>query len=207
MGPQLHGPPTAPTGTLLLSGENQGVSSSDDVRRRHDAIYADFAVPEFRYWQVAPRLWAGRNPLSEQDLRELAARGVTHILDLREEEEWTGPGRVGSEAVESAAGVGIARQQVPIGDFSPPSAAAFTRASAWLDACFAVPGSVVFAHCRAGLQRTPTILAAWLARREGIGFGEAVERLRQDGYPGEPLQDQRRAAEAWLAGPESFAVR
>lgn len=174
---------------------------SDDVRRRHDAIYADHVVPEFRFWQVGERLWAGRNPLSERDLRELAERGVTHVLDLREESEWNGPGRFGSEAVASAAAVGIERLNVPIGDFSAPGDAAFTRAAAWLDERFAEPGSVVFAHCRAGLQRTPTILAAWLARREGIGFGEAVERLRRDGYPGRPLPEQRLAAERWLESP------
>ncbi len=174
------------------------MTSSDAVRSRHDAIYADHGMPEFRYWQVGPRLWAGRNPLSERDLRELAERGVTHILDLREESEWAGPGRVGGEAIGAAAGLGIARKHVPIGDFQPPSDAAFTRAAAWLDARSAEPGAVVFAHCRAGLQRTPTILAAWLARREAIAFGEAVERLQQNGYRGEPMPEQRRAAERWL---------
>lgn len=174
---------------------------SDDVRRRHEAIYADHVVPEFRFWQVGERLWAGRNPLSEQDLRELAERSVTHVLDLREEAEWNGPGRFGGEAVASAAALGIERLSVPIGDYSAPGDTAFTRAAAWLDARYAEPGSVVFAHCRAGLQRTPTILGAWLARREGIGFGEAVERLRRDGYPGRPLPEQRVAAERWLASP------
>ena len=178
------------------------MSSSDDLRARHDAIYADHGVPEFRYWEVGERLWAGRNPLSEQDLRELRERGVTHLLDLREEVEWAGPGRVGGEAVAWAGAVGIERMHLPIGDFSPPSAAAFTEAAGWLDARFDEPGSVVFAHCRAGLQRTPTILAAWLARREGIAFDEAVRRLQENGYRGEPMPEQRRAAESWLAGRE-----
>ena len=179
------------------------MSSPDDVRARHDAIYADFGVPEFRYWQVAARLWAGRNPLSEHDLVELRERGVTHILDLREEAEWAGARRVGGEAVELAAGLGLERKHLPIEDFQPPSDAAFTRAAAWLDARSAEPGAVVFTHCRAGLQRTPTILAAWLARREGIGFDEAVERLRRDGYPGRPLPEQGRAAERWLANGQA----
>lgn len=174
----------------------------DDVRSRHDAIYSDSAVPRFRFWQLAPRLWAGRNPLSEQDLRELRARGVTHVLDLREEAEWSGPWRAGTEAVALAGEVGIARMHLPIEDCSPPSAAAFTQAAAWLDARFDEPGAVVFAHCRAGLQRTPTILAAWLARREGIAFDEAVKRLQENGYHGEPLAEQRRAAESWLASGE-----
>ncbi len=178
------------------------MKSADDLRSRHDSIYADHAVPEFRYWQLLPRLWAGRNPLSEQDLRELAQHGVTHILDLREEKEWAGPGRVGGEAVASAAAVGIERMHVPIGDFSPPADAAFTQASAWLDRRFDQPDSFVFAHCRAGLQRTPTILAAWLARREGIAFAAAVHRLRESGYRGGPMAEQRKAAERWLESRE-----
>ena len=181
------------------------MTPTDDVRSRHDAIYSDPAVPAFRYWQLAPRLWAGRNPLSEQDLRELRARGVTHVLDLREEAEWMGPWRLGIEAVALAGEVGIERLHVPIEDCSPPGAAAFTQAAAWLDARFDEAESVVFAHCRAGLQRTPTILAAWLARREGIGFGEAVDRLRKNGYRGEPMPEQRQAAERWLASPEGGA--
>jgi protein-tyrosine phosphatase len=151
---------------------------------------------------LPPRLWAGRNPLSEQDLHDLRVRGVTHALDLREEKEWAGPSRVGSEAVASAGSVGIGRMHVPIGDFSSPPDAAFTQAAAWLDARFDEPGSVVFAHCRAGLQRAPTILAAWLARREGIGFGEVVHRLRENGYRGEPMAEQRKAAEGWLKSRE-----
>lgn len=175
---------------------------SDDVRSRHDAIYSDPAVPAFRFWQLAPRLWAGRNPLSEQDLRNLLERGVTHVLDLREEAEWVGPWRVGIEAVALAGEVGLERMHLPIQDCSPPSAAAFTQAAAWLDARFDEPGSVVFAHCRAGMQRTPTILAAWLARREGIAFDAAVRRLQANGYRGEPMPEQWRAAESWLASRE-----
>jgi len=143
-------------------------------------------------------LLAGRNPLSERDVDDLAEAGVTHVLDLREEAEWEGPGRYGREALAALEARGIEREHVPVGDFSPPSPQQLAAACDWLDEVADRPGIVVFAHCRAGLQRTPTLLAAWLARREGIGFDAALERLKLDGYPGEPMGEQRAAALDWL---------
>lgn len=167
-------------------------------QRRHEEIYRDPGLPRFVVWRLVPGLLAGRNPLSERDVGDLAAAGVTHVLDLREEAEWAGFGRHGGEALEALAAAKIERKHVPVGDFSPPSPRAFAAACDWLDEVARRPGTVVFAHCRAGLQRTPTILAAWLARREGLGFDAALARLKLDGYPGEPMSDQRAAALAWL---------
>jgi len=165
---------------------------------RHEEIYGDPGLPRFVVWRLAPGLLAGRNPLSERDVSDLAAEGVTHVLDLREEAEWAGRGRHGGEALAALAARRIERKHVPVGDFSPPSAEDFATACDWLDEVASLPGTVVFAHCRAGLQRTPTVLAAWLARREGIDFDAALERLKLDGYPGEPISDQRAAALDWL---------
>lgn len=185
---------------LLAMSQRERGRASDPAEERHEEIYAEPRLPRFVIWQLAPGLLAGRNPLSERDVRELAEAGVTHVLDLREKAEWEIPGRHGSEALEALAARKIERLHVAVGDFSPPSAKAFAAACDWLDRVANRPGAVVFAHCRAGLQRTPTILAAWLARREGIGFDAALARLRAGGYPGEPMPEQREAARAWLQG-------
>src|SRR5690606_19313446 len=61
------------------------------VEGRHEEIYGDPRLPRSATWGLAPRSRAGRNPLSERDVEDLAEAGVTHVLDLREEAEWEGP--------------------------------------------------------------------------------------------------------------------
>ncbi len=147
---------------------------------------------------VAERVLAGRNPLSEEDVLQLGALGVTHVLDLREEREWADPSRLGREAVEALSRDGIERRSVPIRDGTAPSAADLTAATAWIDEVLARPGTRLFIHCRAGLERTATILAAWTARHEGLDFETALRRIRERGYPGHPLEHQAAAAVDWL---------
>ncbi len=179
------------------SGGGARPSAPLDPDARHAAIYSG-PIPDFDLWPAGPRLLAGRNPLSERDVSDLAERGVTHVLDLREAREWDGPGREGRDAVEALARRGIARESVPIGDFQAPTAADLTRAADWLDRAYETPGATLYVHCRAGVQRTATVLAAWTARRHGISYSEAERRLAAAGYPGAAMPHQRAAAEAWL---------
>jgi rhodanese-related sulfurtransferase len=126
-------------------------------------------IPDFEFDTITPRLLAGRNPLTADDVAQLRERGVTHILDLREAREWAGPGRLGSEAVEAIPRAGIERLNLPIGDMTAPAAEDFDRACAFLERALEEPESVVFVHCRAGQQRTGAILAAHVARQQGRG--------------------------------------
>ena len=63
---------------------------------RHRSVYATPGLPGFEVHDVDDRLLAGRNPLTVVDAAELSSRGVTHVLDLREEHEWRGAGRFGA---------------------------------------------------------------------------------------------------------------
>jgi len=179
-------------------GEPGEPSPRGALDARHAAIYSG-PTPDFDLWRAGPRLFAGRNPLSERDVSDLAARGVTHVLDLRETREWDGPGRKGRDAVEALARRGIERESVPIGDFQAPTSDDLTAAADWLDRAYEAPGATLYVHCRAGVQRTATVLAAWTARRHGISYAEAERLLAAAGYPGGAMPHQRAAAEAWLA--------
>ncbi len=166
---------------------------------RHAAIYATLGLPKFVHWQVAPGLRAGRNPLSELDVRELAGLGVTHLLDLREESEWGDPGRVGSEALAAASRLGLARLHLPVPDRGAPAVAQLAAAVAWIDAALAEPGHAVYVHCRAGRERTAAVLVAWRARRDASRPEAALAALWKAGYPGAPLASQEEAVEVFLA--------
>ncbi|MCZ7650304.1 MAG: dual specificity protein phosphatase family protein [Thermoanaerobaculia bacterium] len=167
---------------------------------RHAAIYAEPGPPAFEHWEIAPGLRAGRNPLSELDVRELAGLGVTHLLDLREESEWGDPGRVGSEALAAASRLGLARLHLPVPDGGAPAVAQLAAAVAWIDAALAEPGHAVYVHCRAGRERTAAVLVAWRARRDGGSAQSALRALAARGYPGSPLAPQLAAVREWLAG-------
>jgi len=185
-------------GSRRGGGEEPGEPSRRTaLDARHAEVYAG-AIPDFDLWPAGPRLLAGRNPLSERDVSDLVERGVTHVLDLREESEWTVPGRVGSDAVAALARRGIERRHVPIGDFQAPTSDDLSAAADWLDEVHARPETTLYVHCRAGLQRTATVLAARAARRAGISYAAAERLLAAAGYPGGALRHQRAAAEAWL---------
>lgn len=174
----------------------------DSPESRHTAVYATPHLPKFCTWPATECILAGRNPLTELDVRSLAAQGVTHVLDLREPSEWNRPGIFGSEAVDAMAPLGITRRNVPIADLSAPSSAALTAAVDWIDGVLdpmrANPSARLFVHCRAGIERTGTILTAWRCRRKGESLDEALAALRSAGWPADPLEHQRAAVAAWL---------
>jgi len=147
-------------------------------------------VPPFAVRRLAPQVLYGRNPLTAKELHALAAAGVTHILDLREEREWAAPGRLGREAVE-ACRPPLARLHLPVVDGGAPDPKVFPEALRFIDQAVA-SGGTVFVHCRAGRERTGAVLLAWwrASGREGA--------LEAHGPSLVPLPHQRRAAEAYL---------
>lgn len=177
---------------------DSGDSYPEAVVRRHAAIYGGGRLPSFQTWRIEERLHAGRNPLSEADVLDLRALGVSHLLDLREEREWRDPGRVGGEALASVERLRLRRRWEAIPDGAVPEPATLRRAADWLDTALAARDAVVYVHCRAGLERTAAVLAAWLGRRDRVGLSEALARLRRFGYPGAPSPGQAAAVEVFL---------
>jgi rhodanese-related sulfurtransferase len=165
---------------------------------RHDAVRAGGTISAFVFWKVTPRLRVGRHPLTERDARELALLGITHVLDLREECEWAGPGLIGGEAIAALAALGVTRENVPIADWHAPREAELERAVGWIESVLAGRGQRLYVHCRAGIERTGTVVAAWRARTSGEPFGVALWSVRRHGWPARPLPHQQRAAEDWL---------
>lgn len=171
-----------------------------ELEAAHQKVYQDNGIPPLRHWRVTDTVLAGRNPLTELDVVELRDLGITHVLDLREESEWRGSGREGQDAVVAIAARGIERLAVEIPDGGAPTRAAFTTACGWLEAIHqANPGARIYVHCRAGLERTAVILAAWLGAQQGLSAPTAISRLGAYGYPGNPLFHQSTALQDWLA--------
>jgi ADP-ribosylglycohydrolase len=164
-----------------------------------------YVMPILRHFtcdEIAPGVFAGRAPIFRRDVWKLRTLGITHIVDLREDLEWDGPGRRGSSAIQEIDRLGMARLSVAIKDMGTPSAHHLDQSVAFMDAALHLGGKV-YVHCRAGVQRTGAIAAAWYARREGCSVDDAIARLRERRPDLEPMVFQIGAARTWLAGRQS----
>ena len=113
--------------------------------------------------RVAPWLYIGPELLIDQ-YAELRRRGVTHVVDLREE---------GSDDVDSLHVLGFRWRRLPVADRRAPTDAQLAELIAWLDAD-ADPNvdQAVYMHCHAGLGRTPTVAIALLMQHD-LSLAEA----------------------------------
>jgi hypothetical protein len=93
----------------------------EEMQADHDRIYSRDNLPGFGAEWVTDRILAGPNCLSALDVHRLVHdRGITHILDLREPEEWCDPA-LGQDAVDAVATHPVTRLNIPIRDGSPPT--------------------------------------------------------------------------------------
>ena len=167
----------------------------------HAAAYSKPNLPKFEWFAIGRdgRLFHGRNPLTKVDIAEIASPGVTHILDLRQAEEWSGIDRLGTDALRALPDARIERLNVPVADALEPGPREFSVAAMFLDYVHDRPDTRIYIHCRLGRERTAAVLGAWWARRNGLSFDDAVARLNADGARLVPLPGQRAAAKSWLA--------
>jgi ADP-ribosyl-[dinitrogen reductase] hydrolase len=177
--------------------DREAPSPADSDPEAEAIGYAMPILRSFTWDEIAPGVHAGRAPLFRRDVWRLRAHGITHILDLRETLEWDGPGRRGDSAIAEIDTLGLARLQVAIRDMGTPRSADLDQAVAFMDAALHL-GGAVYVHCRAGVQRTGAIAAAWFARQQRCSIEEAVERLRERRPDFEPMVFQVTAARRWL---------
>ena len=120
---------------------------------------------------VDDHLWRGAHP-SPEGFAELAALGVTTVVDLRAE-----PGAHVDEAL--MADLGLTVYRIPIRDGQTPTSSEVER---FLTIAHDTPGRV-FVHCGAGVGRTGTVSAAYLVATGQAGRAEALARNLAVGPP------------------------
>ncbi len=170
---------------------------SPDELTQHQTIYSTPHLPPFNADWVAPRLMAGRNPLSAPDVAWMKKQGITHILDLREAREWKPPkfGHLALQAIEKS---GLVRLHLEVLDMNAPKPATFDAACQFIEAALSQPDANVYVHCRAGMERTAAILIAYYAKTHGVSYDEALRELQKNRPILAPLPAQEKAARSWI---------
>jgi len=168
------------------------------ARQKEKAGYGQPNLPAFEFHWVAPNLFAGRNPLTKRDIRELVDLGITHYLDLREAHEYDMP-RLGEEALEAMKVSGIVRLHMPVIDGGEPDQATFEQSVDFLRTTLETPSNCVYVSCRAGHERTAAILIAHHAIHHKVSYDVALTALRIGRPTLKPLPMQDRVTREYLA--------
>jgi atypical dual specificity phosphatase len=141
----------------------------------------------YGFEEVGDGLLMGAYPQDAEDVAALAATGVTRVFNLVSDLEYDPGARDACEA--ALAGAGIEERRIELEDFGnlPPEAieTAVQTVLAWLD-----EGQCVYVHCRAGWQRSATVIAAIVALREQVTLLEALNLMRQRKPTANPLSHQ-----------------
>jgi atypical dual specificity phosphatase len=166
---------SCPEGETGQSPEAEIVAPSEEpARPARDTVASAASGPRGFVWlmpgQLAGTPWPGIVHGAEYDLQALRNVGVTHLVSLTEDPF--------NPAIASPHGISCTACPMP--DMQPPSHAQALELCQRIDQLLAA-GEVVAVHCRAGLGRTGTVLAAywlWLGRGR-VGALQALEDVRR----------------------------
>lgn len=141
--------------------------------------------------RISDTLYGGSMPYAAAHVEQLAAAGVTDVVNLCEDREYWDGERAAVSAAYTAAGITEHRLAVTDGSTVP---------DAVFDQAVEIAGQgTTFVHCRGGRERSATVCTAILSRQRGTDVFEAL-RMAQEANPVfQPLEWQMAALVAWAA--------
>jgi hypothetical protein len=139
--------------------------------------------------RVIPGLWVGSAP-SVRQARRLANGGISVVVDLRRE---GGAPTTWPETVRVV--------QIPFEDHGTPTVGEVSSAASRISRLLR-DGEEVLVHCRAGLERSPTIVCAVLML-QGWSLADAYRRVAEARAGAAPTEGQLGVLRS-LAAPGAF---
>lgn len=148
----------------------------------------------FGFAEVGDELVMGAYPQDAEDVAALAGAGVTRVFNLVQDLEYDPGARDACATALAAAGIEERRVElVDFGSLTPEQIESSAQAVlAWLH-----EGERVYVHCRAGWQRSATVVAAVVTLREGVDPRVALDILRERKPTANPLPHQRADLFEW----------
>jgi protein-tyrosine phosphatase len=124
---------------------------------------------------IAGRLWVGRF-VRPEEVPVLKDMGITSVLSLQSDWDVAGCNLSQSAIYEAYGREAIEARRIPVPDFDKHALAnSLPAAVEELGRALALPSSRAYIHCTAGINRAPTLAAAYLIRKAGMSSREAYE--------------------------------
>ncbi|MBN1571542.1 MAG: dual specificity protein phosphatase family protein [Acidobacteria bacterium] len=134
---------------------------------------------------IADRLWVG-SYIRPEDVRSLRQLEITAILSLQSDQDLAFYNINLKKLMKAYAQADIELRRLPTTDFDKQTLAAnLPRAVEELENALAPRWGRVYVHCSAGINRGPTLAAAYLIKVKGMSAQEAYDYIvaRRDCSP------------------------
>jgi protein-tyrosine phosphatase len=113
-----------------------------------------------------------------KDVTLLRQMGVTTVISLQSDEDLMVYNVEVDKLLEAYKQAGIELRRIAIPDFDEKAMADnLERSVAELEAALAPPWAKVYLHCTAGINRSPTVAAAYLIRARGFSARDACDYI------------------------------
>jgi protein-tyrosine phosphatase len=124
---------------------------------------------------IKDRLWVG-GFIRLEAIALLKQTEITSVISLQSDQDLADCNISPRDILKAGALGGIEVRRIPIRDFDRRAlAAALPHAVEELETMLAQPGARVYIHCTAGINRSPTLAAAYLIKTNGLSAREACD--------------------------------
>jgi predicted protein tyrosine phosphatase len=128
--------------------------------------------------KIEEGLWLGSAPLAPEDFKVLKNLGITDVLSMRTEAEDASRGINPTISFRFYTSLNLNAHRVPVEDFNASSLKnAIAHAVSLIESLLS-EGRQVYVHCALGMNRSPSVVAAYLGKKHDLDAAEAIEMIR-----------------------------
>ena len=147
--------------------------------------------------EIQPGLWLGPCPRSPEFIRALREDyGIDSLVSVQTDADLRAMGLSWATLWRVLMARDIAASRVPIVDFDDSSLRAGLTDAVQAVQSMRAAGRTVYVHCSIGINRSPTVVIAWLVRHGGLSLDEAWQLVRERRPQ---VMPNHLALTAWLA--------